>query len=113
MGRLQEVRKLDPALELGYLVSGSIGDLSRLDVEALMVREPLAKPKLIAQAQRRGKTIHAWTVDDPRALVRLWDRGVVNIITNDPRAMIAARREVRAMSDAGRFLLRVRYLLGG
>ena len=109
---LQRVRQRDPALRLGYLVSGSIGDLSRLDVDALMVREPLAKPKLIAEARRRGKAVHAWTVDDPRQLARLWDRGVANVITNDPRTMIATRREIRAMSNVARMLFRVKHLLG-
>lgn len=110
---LRRVRERDPALRLGYLVSGSIGELSRLDVEALMVREPLARPRLIAEARRRGKAVHAWTVDDPRGLARLWDRGVVNVITDDPRKMVEARREIRAMSNVARLLLRVRSLLAG
>lgn len=110
---LQEVRKRDPELLLGYLVAESIGNLTKADVEILMVRWSLAKPLLIGEARRRGKPIFAWTVDDPKLMVRLWNRGVASVITNDPKLMVQKREEVRQMSDVERLLLRARYLLGG
>ena len=110
---LRMVRERDPKLRVGYLVSGSIGDLSRLDMDALLLSEPLATPRLIDEARHRGRTVAVWTVNDPKAFLRLWDRGVNNVITDDPRRMIEARREVRAMSDFERLLLRVHHLLGG
>ena len=110
---LRMVRERDPKLRIGYLVSGSIGNLSRLDMDALLMSEPLASPQLITDAHQRGRNVAVWTVNDPKAFVRLWDRGVDNVITDDPRRMIEARREVRAMSDVERLLLRVHHMLGG
>ena len=110
---LQRVRKLDPKLTLGYLVADSIGNLSRADVEVLMVRWGIASPLLVADARGRGKPVFAWTVDETGAMVRLWDRGVAGVITNNPGAMIEERKKVRAMSDVERLLLRARSMLGG
>jgi glycerophosphoryl diester phosphodiesterase len=110
---LQLVRKLDPKLKVGYLVADSVGNLTRLDVNYLMVRAAMANPPLISEARRRGKSVDAWTVDDPNLMVRLWDRGVANVITNNPREMVEMRKRVREMSDVERLLLRARYLLGG
>ncbi len=34
--------------------------------------------------------VHVWTVDEPRAALRLWDAGVSGIVTNDPARTLAA-----------------------
>lgn len=108
---LEEVRKRNPSIRLGYLVAESVGNLARLDIDVLSLRSALAEPGLIASAGRRHKPIHTWTVDNPAQMVDLWDRGVANVITNDPRGLIVRREEVRNLTNAERLLLRVRYLL--
>lgn len=107
------VRKQDPDLRLGYLVAEAIGNVTRLDVDELSVRFALATPLLVAEATSRDKPIAAWTVNDPAMMVRLWDRGVANIVTSDPRRMMARREEVLGKNKVERLLLRARYLLGG
>jgi len=110
---LQLTRKRSPKLRLAYLVAESVGNLMRLNVDELSVRFPLATPLLIAEARAWDKPVLAWTVEDPRMMVRLWNRGVANVLTNNAKAMMARREQVRAMSDVERLLLRARYLLGG
>jgi glycerophosphoryl diester phosphodiesterase len=50
--------------------------------------------RLAAIARRVGVVTHVWTVNDPAVARRLWKSGVQGIITDDPKAMLAARAEV-------------------
>lgn len=52
---------------------------------------PLPVRGIARAARAAGKPLHIWVVDDPGAAVRLWDRGVCGIITNDPAAIVPRR----------------------
>lgn len=41
----------------------------------------------IRLAERKGRPVHLWTVNDPGQAARLWERGVSGIITNFPKRM--------------------------
>ena len=40
-----------------------------------------------------GTVIHVWTVNEPALARQLWQRGVQGVISDDPAAMLAARRD--------------------
>ena len=46
-----------------------------------------------AAASRRVPT-HVWTVNDPEDARRLWSNGVIGIISDDPEAMLALRKQM-------------------
>ena len=52
-----------------------------------------------------------WTVDDPAQMQKLIDRGVDNIITNDPASLAQVLRERAQLTPAQRLLLRYQSLL--
>lgn len=108
---LQLARRMEPGLQIGFIAGGQIGDLSKLDVSFLMVAERLATRDLVDAAAIGGVKVHAWTINDPELLVPLLDRGVVNVITDDPVAMRRRLEEVQRLSPAERILLRARNLL--
>ena len=77
------VRRVNPRLSTAAIVTVAIGDIDRLEVDALSVNARKLTNRLI----RRGpvnKDVYAWTVDDPRQMVTLMERGVSNIVTNVP-----------------------------
>ena len=43
-----------------------------------------------------GTAIHVWTINDPAQALRLWADGVQGIISDDPAAILAARRDAPA-----------------
>ena len=104
-------KELAPQLEIGYIAGVALGDLSKLEVDFLMVKTSIATRRLVDAAADRGMPVHAWTVDDPDQLVRLLDRGVANVITDDPVAMRARLEEIRSLRPTARLLLRTRNLL--
>jgi glycerophosphoryl diester phosphodiesterase len=108
---LQLARQLQPGLQVGFIAGGNVGDLSKLDVSFLMVAQRLATRKLVETAGVHGVEVHAWTVNDPELLIPLLDRGVANIITNDPAAMRSRLEEVQRLNPTERLLVRARNLL--
>ncbi|MGO9919666.1 MAG: glycerophosphodiester phosphodiesterase, partial [Isosphaeraceae bacterium] len=94
------------------IVTLAIGDIDRLDVDALCVNAELLSDRLICAARARHKDVQAWTVDDPRQMIKLIERGVSNIVTNVPDVLIRLRAEFAGLSHIERRLLAARYLLG-
>jgi glycerophosphoryl diester phosphodiesterase len=101
-------KETEPRVQIGFIAGAAIGDLSRLDIDFLMVNAGLVTRKLIRQAAARKIEVHAWTVNDPDRLPPLVDRGVANIITDDVAAMRTRLEEVRNLDPAMRLLLRTR-----
>jgi glycerophosphoryl diester phosphodiesterase len=109
---LQRARRFNPRLHTAAIVTVSVGDIDRLDVDALSVNAKNLSNRLIRAARVRHKDIYAWTVDDPRQMITLIERGVSNIVTNSPDVLIRLRAEFAGLSDLERRVLAARYLLG-
>jgi glycerophosphoryl diester phosphodiesterase len=109
---LMTAKKHNPRLKVVALVTYALGDPGRLEVEGLSVNTQVLSDRLIRAARRRGKALYAWTVDNPRAMVRLIERGVGGQVTNAPEELIRIRREWTELSDVEHRLLAARYLLG-
>jgi glycerophosphoryl diester phosphodiesterase len=109
---LVEARRVNPRLKTAAIVTASIGDIDRLEVDALSVNARRLDNRLLRAARARGKEVYAWTVDDPRRMVTLMERGVSNIVTNVPDELIRLRTEFAGLGEVERRLLAARYLLG-
>jgi glycerophosphoryl diester phosphodiesterase len=109
---LMTAKKHNPRLKVVALVAYAVGDPLGLPVDGLSVNTQVFSDRLIRAARRRGKALYAWTVDNPREMVRLIERGVGGQVTNAPEELIRIRSEWAALSDVQRRLLAARYLLG-
>ncbi|QEH34186.1 Glycerophosphoryl diester phosphodiesterase [Aquisphaera giovannonii] len=109
---LKQVRRANPRLRTAAIVTVSVGDIDRLDVDALSVNSRHLSGSLIRAVKSRHKDLYAWTVDDPRRMLGLIERGVPNIVTNRPDLLIGIRDELAGMPDVERRLLAARHLLG-
>lgn len=109
---LTEAKRRDPRLRTGLIVARGLGDLSRLDIEALSVQADWVSDDLVRAAHRRGQEVHVWTVNDARQAARLLKRGADNLITDDPDLLIPVRDQWAAVSGPERLVLAARLLLG-
>ena len=109
---LMEVRRYNPRIHTAAIVTLAIGDIDRLDVDALSVNAKSLSNRLICAARAQHKDVYAWTVDDPRQMIKLIERGVSNILTNVPDVLVRLRTEFAGLSHIERRLLAARYLLG-
>lgn len=106
---IQLARKLEPAMPIGFIAATSVGDLTRLDVDFLMIKHNLATRDFVDRAHARDIQVHAWTVNDPKLVAPLLDAGVDNLITDDVVAIWQKVEEVRELDPVERLMLRVRH----
>ena len=107
---VQQVERLDPMITTGFVASAALGNISKLNVDFLAVSKAMATNTFVATAHSQGKQIYVWTIDDPGEMSTMIDRGVDNIITNDPRALVGVLEERAELGNAERILLRFKSL---
>jgi glycerophosphoryl diester phosphodiesterase len=109
-GETQEVKRLNPKVTCGFVSTAALGDISRLNVDFLAVNAAKATNALIGTAHAQGKEVFVWTVNKPDQMSTMIDRGVDNIITDDPATLVDVLQSRRDLSNAERILLRFKSL---
>jgi glycerophosphoryl diester phosphodiesterase len=109
---LREAKQHNPRLRIGLTIAHALGDVSRLEVDALSVRADFLSDEVLRAAHRHGQEVHVWTINDPRQMTRQMMRGVDNIITSDPDLAVRVRDEWAGMTGTERLVLASRLLLG-
>lgn len=107
---LREVRRLEPRLRTGHIVTAALGDVTRSSADFLSLNAARATPLLVRRARAAGKDVHVWTVNDPDAMLRMIERGVDNVITDDPATFARVVAERSALGRAELLGLRLRVL---
>ncbi len=108
---LLEVRELAPEIEVGFIVASTITDITVLDVDFLAVSTSIATRDFVSAAQRDGKEVHVWTVNDRAGMLRMIERGVDNIMTDRPALLLEVLAERASLTDVEKLLLAFRNLL--
>ncbi len=106
---LAAVEAIDPALETGFIVGASLGDFSHVEADFYSVNAAQVRSSLVLRLRERGKPLHVWTVNDRRGMWTMLDLGVDNVITDEPAAFMALKRERAKMSVAERLAESFRY----
>ncbi len=102
---LRRAAALEPALRTGLIVTSSIGDVTKLDVDLLSVSAGTVTRDLVRRAHARDLEVHVWTVNDVATMNTMISIGVDSIITDDPKRLAELRRERAALSKPERMLL--------
>jgi glycerophosphoryl diester phosphodiesterase len=109
---LKQVEQIEPRLPTGHIVTAAVGNVTRTEADFLSLNSAQAKPSLIRQAHSAGKKIHVWTVNTPEVMVRMIERGVDNIITDDPALLARVITARKGLSRPELLGLRLRVLFG-
>jgi glycerophosphoryl diester phosphodiesterase len=107
---LQMVRQAAPEFRVGFVASTSLGDLTQLDIDFLAVSRQQATNVLVAAAHARDKQVFVWTVDTENDVETMLERGVDNIITNEPGMAVRVRDEREELGNIEQILLRYRHV---
>jgi glycerophosphoryl diester phosphodiesterase len=107
---LRQVEQLAPEIPTGLIVTAAVGNVTRLDVDFLSLSSARAQPRLVRRLQANGKRVHVWTVNDPDVMLRMLERGVDNVITDDPARLVRLMRQRNALSTPEKLGLALRAL---
>jgi glycerophosphoryl diester phosphodiesterase len=110
-GILRQVRQIDPAIPVGFILATGIGNLTGLDVDFFAIARRLATPGLIRRLSGTGHGVHVWGVDNADAMIAAMLDGADTLITDDPALAIEARRWLRELTPPEQALLRLRSAL--
>ena len=96
-------KELDPRLQVGYIIYGSLGKASAVQSDFLSVSKDIVSESMIAKAHANDKEVHIWTYSDaPNALDRFIYLGVDNIITDYPDELVKTLKRRAEMDDFDR-----------
>lgn len=110
--RVAKFKTLEPDWPCGVLMSVSVGDIQKFDVEFLAVNASFASRHFVNRVHKAGKKIFVWTVNDPATMSTMMNRGVDGILTDRPelaKQVLATRQN---MSSSERLLTEIAALFG-
>jgi glycerophosphoryl diester phosphodiesterase len=108
----RKFKELEPRLKVGLTTTVRLGDLARLDLDFFAIQHTKATNALIAAVHGQGREVFVWTVNERGRMATMIDRGVDNIITDDPALLTHLLRERNHLEPAERLLLRFKGLYG-
>ncbi len=107
---LKQVESLEPSLKTGHIITTAVGNVVRTEADFLSLNAARATPSLIRRAHAAGKEVHVWTVNEPELMLRMIERGVDNVITDDPALLVRVMQGRRELTRAEILGLRLRVL---
>ncbi len=110
---LRQVEQLQPSLATGLIVTAAVGDVIKTDTDFVSLNSARATAALVSQARAAGKQVHVWTVNKPDVMLRMIERGVDNIITDDPATLVRVMRDRHELTPPEQVGLRLRVLFTG
>jgi glycerophosphoryl diester phosphodiesterase len=107
---LRQVEKIMPGLDTGLIVTAAVGNVTRTDTDFVSLNSARATAALVDQAKAAGKQVHVWTVNKPEVMLRMIERDVDNIITDDPALLVRVMRDRNALTPQEQVGVRLRVL---
>jgi len=107
---LRQIKDIEPRLTTGMIVAAAVGDVARADADFLSLNSERATPAVIRRAHAAGKQVHVWTVNRAEVMLRMIERGVDNIISDDPALALRVVEERRTLSPTQLLALHLRVL---
>jgi glycerophosphoryl diester phosphodiesterase len=107
---LRQVESLQPSLDTGLIVTAAVGNVIKTDTDFVSLNSARATASLVGKARAAGKQVHVWTVNKPEVMLRMIERNVDNIITDDPAVLVRVMRDRNGLTPQEQVGVRLRVL---
>lgn len=96
---LQEFKKHNSVVDVGYILTFGIGDFTKLNVEFISVEYEMLKKELVYAMHALGKEVHVWTINDSERAEEAIGLGADNIITDSVNVIEGACNKLKEKKD--------------
>ena len=96
---IQQVKKLNPKIKVGYITFVALGDIKNLNVDLYSVEETNVTHDFVAEAHSLGREVHAWTINEEEDMKKMGDMNVDSIITDNDELAIQTLADNKALSQ--------------
>lgn len=90
---LLNVKRLNPNIQTGYIISRPINNLASLNVNFYSVQERLVSKKMVDDIHSRNKEIYVWTVDRTGDMNNLLKYNIDGIISDKPQLLLNIKKK--------------------
>lgn len=97
-------KEMDSDIKTGYVFFSTIGDLFSYEVDVYSIEAQFLSEGLVEEIHQKGKAVHVWTVNDQEEATKFALYEVDSIITDEPKMVKEAVRQVEQMTVQERFL---------
>ncbi|WPC44358.1 glycerophosphodiester phosphodiesterase [Clostridium sp. JS66] len=90
---LLDIKKLNPNIQTGYIVSRPMNNLSLLNVNFYSIQENAINEKMVHDIHKVNKEIYAWTVDRKVDMNNMLKLNLDGIISDKPQMLLNIKKE--------------------
>jgi glycerophosphoryl diester phosphodiesterase len=108
-----QVKAARPGWPVGLLAAAALTDLTRVDADFLAVHSKMVARRFVRRTHRSGKTIQAWTINDPIGMTKMFGMGVDAIITDEPAQAVRLLAQRATLDPLERILVTAGLLVMG
>lgn len=90
-GAIAQVKQLDSNIKTGLIIGSNsliTEDMYRAPFDIISIRGKYVNRKLMRNANKYHKEVHAWTINNKQEMIRLLNQGVTSIITDHPAKLV-------------------------
>ena len=91
---LQEMKRINPKLKVGYIVIAAFGDFQKLNVDFFCLDSSLVNEKTVYALHALGKKVDVFTINSKDLAEKMLYLGVDNIITDNVPMVRKAQEEL-------------------
>ena len=96
---IQYAERTYPEFRTGILIFGTLGDVSKLDCDILIMEEEMSTTDRIDNIHEAGKEVMVWTVNTEYELIKYLDMEVDGIITDEIELAVEIEDELKNRND--------------
>ncbi|MGN0327410.1 MAG: glycerophosphodiester phosphodiesterase family protein [Lachnospira sp.] len=105
---LKEVKAVDKDIQVGYILSVAYGNFYEMDdVDFFSVSASFLTKNVVDAIHNSGKQVYVWTVNNESSIKNLTNKGVDNIITDEP---VLARETIYARDTSETMINMIKYV---
>ena len=108
---LKYAKHYDTKIQTGYILSVAYGDYFNMpDIDFFSMNASFLSKRTVDAIHQSGKQVFAWTVNNKASIKNLTNKGVDNIITDNP---VLARETVYSRDTSETLINMIKYVFNG